>query len=371
MKSNQVSVLVVLLLCLVMGGFLYVVDRSSDDEKGWSPSELYGELGARSYEGSSFSDVTFSGGASSDGVAVSMRNGSFSLRTRARHASSPNSLVANGGPGKSVDFLGALSPNRPIASSPSVSGGGLISHMTSSAEFHSFGGGSNMAMGSYTSSSTSLIASSPSSPIALSPNSLITSSPNNLIAYSPSNGEVQVAAEQALMSASSSASGLFGGMMTSYGTASYDQTIYDSYGSTPSGIRGRQSASESDPWFSTMWWNWLDWQYSDDETASGGWGTNKDGTWYFSHQDAEAAYNAWRNYMLSSGMVPNEDALPSYDDWLAWFMTTKDNPYAGGYGTYQFVPLGNVIPLLLLAFVYAVFIFIRRRLGVILEKSNS
>ena len=92
MKSNQVSVLVVLLLCLVMGGFLYVVDRSSDDEKGWNPSELYGELGARSYEGSSFSDVTFSGGASSDGVAVSMRNGSFSLRTRARHTSSPNSL---------------------------------------------------------------------------------------------------------------------------------------------------------------------------------------------------------------------------------------------------------------------------------------
>ena len=99
MKSNQVSVLVVLLLCLVMGGFLYVVDRSSDDEKGWSPSELYGELGARSYEGSSFSDVTFSGGGNSDGVAVSMRNGSFSLRTRASRASS-------------------LTPNNPIASSP-------------------------------------------------------------------------------------------------------------------------------------------------------------------------------------------------------------------------------------------------------------
>jgi hypothetical protein len=174
------------------------------------------------------------------------------------------------------------------------------------------------------------------------------------------------------MSASSSASGLFGSaLQNTYGTASYDQTIYDSYGSTPSGVRGRQNASESDPWFSTMWWNWLDWQYNTDGGGSAGWGTQKDGTWYFSHQDAEAAYNAWRNYMLSSGMVPNEDALPSYDDWLAWFMTTKDNPYAGGYGTYQFVPLGNVIPLLLLAFVYAVFIFIRRRLGVILEKSNS
>ena len=114
MKSNQVSVLVVLLLCLVMGGFLYVVDRSSDDEKGWTPSELYSELGARSYEGSSFSDVTFSGGGNSDGVAVSMRNGSFSLRTRARHVSSPNNLIANGAPAKSADFWGALSPHRLI-----------------------------------------------------------------------------------------------------------------------------------------------------------------------------------------------------------------------------------------------------------------
>ena len=78
MKSNQVSILVVLVLCLAMGGFLYILDRSSDDKKGWSPSELYSELGARSYEGSSFSDVTFSGGGNSDGVAVSMRNGSFS-----------------------------------------------------------------------------------------------------------------------------------------------------------------------------------------------------------------------------------------------------------------------------------------------------
>ena len=60
-------------------------------------------------EGSSFTSVNLSGGnVSNDGVAVSMRNGSFSLRTRARHASSPSSLVASGVPGKSADFLGAL-----------------------------------------------------------------------------------------------------------------------------------------------------------------------------------------------------------------------------------------------------------------------
>ena len=350
MKSNQVSVLVVLLLCLVMGGFLYVVDRSSDDEKGWSPSELYGELGARSYEGSSFSDVTFSGGASSDGVAVSMRNGSFSLRTRARHASSPNSLVANGGPGKSVDFLGALSPNRPIASSPSVSGGGLISHMTSSAEFHSFGGGSNMAMGSYTSSSTSLIASSPAIgsysqlPIAYNP---IASSPNNLIAYSPSNGEVQVAAEQALMSASSSASGLFGSaMQNTYGTATYDQTVYGSNGSTPNGVRGKQNAPSSG--LGNSWLNWLDNYYGsgmeDDEIRTMDW------------QDA---YNAYLK-MLESWNYTMGDP-PTWEEFEAWLWGSKDDPYTTNKHGYRYVPIGTVLPLLTLALMYVAYVVVRRR----------
>ena len=367
MKSNQVSVLVVLLLCLVMGGFLYVVDRSSDDEKGWSPSELYSELGARSYEGSSFSDVTFSGGGNSDGVAVSMRNGSFPFRTRASRASS-------------------LTPNNPIASSPnnlpSLQGGdggrlsspnSLIGHMTSSAEFHSFGGGSNMTMGSYTSSSNNLIASSPaigsyrpspSSPIALSPNSLLTSSPNNLIAYSPSNGEVQVAAEQALMSASSSANGLFGSaLQNTYGTASYGDYVGMSSGQ-PSGIRGRQNASESDPWFSTMWWNWLDWQYNEDGSGysdEGRFGTYDDGTgtWYFSHQDAYAAYDAWCAYMVSKGMANKED-LPTLEEWMNWFMKSKGNAYSGKYGTYSFVPVGNILPLLLMALMYMIILFVKR-----------
>ena len=373
MKSNQVSVLVVLLLCLVMGGFLYVVDRSSDDEKGWSPSELYSELGARSYEGSSFSDVTFSGGASSDGVAVSMRNGSFSLRTRASRASS-------------------LMPNNPIASSPnnlpSLQGGAggrlsspnsLIGHMTSNAEFHSFGGGSNMTMGSYASSSNNLIASSPaigsyrpspSSPIALSPNSLLPSSPNNLIAYSPSNGEVQVAAEQALMSASSSASGLYGGMMSSYGTASYGDYVGMSSGQ-PSGVRGRQNAvpglgggDEGEPWFSSMWWQWLDWQYNEDGSGyseDGRFGTYDDGTgtWYFSHQDAYAAYDAWCAYMVSKGMADYED-LPSLAEWMEWFMQSKGNAYSGTYGAYEFVPIGNILPLVLMAILYMIILFVKR-----------
>ena len=340
MKSNQVSVLVVLLLCLVMGGFLYVVDRSSDDKKGWSPSELYGELGARSYEGSSFSDVTFSGGASSDGVAVSMRNGSFSLRTRVRHASSPSSLVANGVPEKSVDFLGALSPNS------------LIGHMTSSAEFHSFGGGSNMAMGSYTSSSNNLIASSPAIgsysqlPMAYNP---ITSSPNNLIASSPSNGEVQMAAEQALMSASSSTSGLFGGMMTSYGTASYGDYVGMSSGQ-PNGVRGRQNATPGVGGGGSTYADWLKWF---DEIGYAYGTADGSGGYTFDNAQAEAAYAAW--------LASRSPSMPhiSYPEWLSWLLS-KTSHEGGNGNTYSFVPIGNILPLVLMAMLYMIILFVKR-----------
>jgi hypothetical protein len=160
-------------------------------------------------------------------------------------------------------------------------------------------------------------------------------------------------------------------LQTTYGTASYE----DYYTSSPNRVNNRfnappsfgggDDANDDEPWFSKAWWQWLDWQYNtDDENACGPWGTQKDGTWYFSHQDAEAAYNAWRNYMLSSGLVPNEDALPSYDDWLLWFMSTKGdgNAYDGKYGNYQFIPIGNTIPLLLFAFAYVAYVFVRRRI---------
>ena len=357
MKSNQVSVLIVLLLCLVMGGFLYVVDRSSDDEKGWSPSELYSELGARSYEGSSFSDVTFSGGASSDGVAVSMRNGSFSLRTRASRASS-------------------LTPNNPIASSPnnlpSLQGGAggrlsssasLIGHMTSSAEFHSFGGGSNMTMGSYTSSSNNLIASSPaigsyrpspSSPIALSPNASGVGFNNLPSLQGGDGGRPVVSAEQALMSASSSASGLFGGMMTSYGTASYDQVMYGSYGSNGSGQRGVKGKQNAAPGMGDSWLNWLDNYYSN--TLD--WWDEKKGNGSSATLDWQAAYNAYLAMLASWNYTMGDP--PTWEEFEEWLWLSKSDGFTKNGHTYTYVPIGNILPLVLMAILYMIILFVKR-----------
>ena len=358
MKSNQVSILVVLVLCLAMGGFLYIMDRSSDEVMGWNPSEMYGELGVRSYEGSSFSDVTFSGGGNSDGVAVSMRNGSFSLRTRAFRASS-------------------LTPNNPIASSsnnlPSLQGGAggrlsspnsLIGHMTSNAEFHSFGGGSNMTMGSYTSSSNNLIAPSPAigsysqSPIAYNP---IASSPNNLIAYSPSNGDVQVAAEQTLLSVSSSASGLFvGSAFDGYATAEYNEYL----GSAPSRVNNRfnappgTSGEEGDD-DGSAYESWLRWL----EKFGSYYGTTGEGgALEFDNEGAWNAFLAWYQANYGVPYDENNSITPpefTYKQWLAWF-TSNGGTHNYGGNTYKFTPVGDVLPLIVMALLYMIILLVKR-----------
>ena len=354
---KNVNVLLAVVLCAGLCVLFGLFNRSADESLGWSPNDMYMQS-ISSGEGASFTSANLSGGnVSNDGVAVSMRNGSFSLRTRASRASS-------------------LTPNNPIASSPnnlpSLQGGAggrlsspnsLIGHMTSSAEFHSFGGGSNMAMGSYTSSSNSLIASSPaigsyspspSSPIALSPNSLITSSPNNLIAYSPSNGEVQVAAEQAIMSASSSASGLFGGMMTSYGTASYDQVMYGSYGSNGSGQRGVKGKQNAAPGMEDSWLNWLDNYYSN--TLN--WWDEGKGNGSSATLDWQAAYNAYLA-MLESWNYTMGDP-PTWEEFEEWLWLSKSDGFAKNGHTYTYVPIGNILPLVLLALMYMIILFVKR-----------
>ena len=340
---KNVNVLLAVVLCAGLCVLFGLFNRSADESLGWSPNDMYMQS-ILSSDGSSFTSANLSdGNVSNDGVAVSMRNGSFSLRTRARHASSPNGLIA---PSPSSPI--ALSPNSPLASSPNS----LIGHMTSSAEFHSFGGGSNMAMGSYTSSSTSLIASSPAiGSYSPSPNSLITSSPNNLIAYSPSNGEVQVAAEQALMSASSSASGLFGGMMTSYGTASYDQVMYGSNGSGQRGVKGKQNAA---PGMEDSWLNWLDNYYSN--TLD--WWNDEKGNGSSATLDWQAAYNAYLA-MLESWNYTMGDP-PTWEEFEEWLWLSKSDGFAKNGHTYTYVPIGNILPLVLMAILYMIILFVKR-----------
>jgi hypothetical protein len=52
---------------------------------------------------------------------------------------------------------------------------------------------------------------------------------------------------------------------------------------------------------------------------------------------------------------------PSFPEWLDWFMAaTGENGYTYRNNTYHFVPLGNILPLLLMALIYMMILFVKR-----------
>ena len=343
--KNSFSIFIVVLFCAVLCVGLGFLNRDSSDSLGWNPNELYSNP-VLSGGSSAFTNATISGeDVNNVGVAVSMRGG--------RVTSSPFHHSS------SAMYPSASSSYAPAGASYGQSslatGSSPIAHMTSSAEYRSFGGGGNGgSVGSsssrFSAASSTGAAVSVTSPISYSQSPIANRQSQRVYGTSDVTSGQSSMIDNPVVASSSiyGTSSAVADYISTYGTASYD-----SYGRN--NVRGKQNAGEDEPWFGSVWWNWLDFQYNTDGGGSGGWGTKgSDGTWYFSHQDAEAAYNAWRQFMLNTGMVPNEDALPSYDVWLAWFMTTKDNPHAGGYGTYQFIPIGNVLPLLLFALLYIV-----------------
>ena len=347
--KNSFSIFIVVLFCAVLCVGLGFLNRDSSDSLGWNPNELYSNP-VLSGGSSAFTNATISGeDVNNVGVAVSMRGG--------RVTSSPFHHSSSAMYPSASSFYAPAGAS--YGQSSVATGSSPIAHMTSSAEYRSFGGGGNggasmggAMRGGYTSSSNVSIASSPisysSSPIT-SRQSQTTYGTSDVSNIQSSVIDNPVVASSSIYGTSSAVADY----ISTYGTASYDS--YGSYGSNGrSNVRGRQNAAEDDPWFSQVWWNWFDWQYkkNGDDYMYDHWGTQgAGGTWYFTHQDAKAAYEAWCAYMNQQGMA---GMLPSYDEWLLWFMNTKGEAYVGSNGTYQFIPIGNVLPLLLFALLYIV-----------------
>ena len=358
--KNSFSVFIVVLFCAVLCVGLGFLNRDSSDSLGWNPNELYSNP-VLSSGSSAFTNATISGeDVNNVGVAVSMRGG--------RVTSSPFHHSS------SAMYPSASSSYAPAGASYGQSsvatGSSPIAHMTSSAEYRSFGGGGN---GGSVGSSSSRFSAASSAGAAVSVTSPVSYSQSPIANRQSQRvyGTSDVTSGQSSMIdnpvvASSSIYGTSSSVadyISTYGTASYDS--YGSYGSNGrSNVRGRQNAAEDDPWFSQVWWNWFDWQYkkNGDDYMYDHWGTQgADGTWYFTHQDAKAAYEAWCAYMNQQGMA---GMLPSYDEWLLWFMNTKGegNAYEGSNGIYQFIPVGNVLPLLLFALLYIVLLSFKFRM---------
>ena len=328
MKTN-VNLFIALILCAVIGGALYFLARPSQESLGWNPDEMYGDLSRSAYSGSAFTNATFSGSSNVGGVALSMQGGSFSSRTRAK-SSRPIT----------IQYPIANSPS-PIANSqsPIANGPSPIAYMTSGAEYRSFGGGGNGNMGA-----AGTFRTNTQSPITNS--QLPISNLSSPIAYNPSpisNSQLPIANHPSPIANSqlpiaNTPSNMFGyELKTTFGTASYE-----TYSMLPTrnNVRGKQNLSSG---LGGTWLNWLDDYYGGDKNMN----------WW----DAWNAYNA----MIATWDESKMGIPPTWDQFLKWLEEGGVDGYTTkGGNTYIYVPVGNILPLLLMALIYMMILFVKR-----------
>ena len=327
MKTN-VNLFIALILCAVIGGALYFLARPSQESLGWNPDEMYGDLSRSAYDGSAFTNATFSGSSNVGGVALSMQGGSLSSRTRAK-SSRPIT----------IQYPIANSPS-PIANTqyPIANGPSPIAYMTSGAEYRSFGGGGNGNMGAagtFRANTQSPITNSqlPISniqlPIANNP------SPISNIQLPIVNHPSPIANSQ--LPIANNPSNMFGyELKNTFGTASYE-----TYSMLPTrnNVRGKQNLSSG---FGGTWLNWLDDYFGGDKNLN----------WW----DAWNAYNA----MIATWNESKMGIPPTWDQFLEWLEEGGDSGYTKGENTYIYVPVGNILPLLLMALIYMMILFVKR-----------
>jgi hypothetical protein len=87
---------------------------------------------------------------------------------------------------------------------------------------------------------------------------------------------------------------------------------------------------------------------------------NGDGTYsyYYDKYQLEDAYNNFISYWNKNFGPEN---APSFPEWLDWFMSaTGDSGYTYKNNMYYFVPIGNILPLLLMSILYMIILFVER-----------
>ena len=346
MKSN-VNVFVGVVLCAVLCG-MFVWLRSAGEEDTWKPNEIYDQVHSSSY-GASYTNATFSGSPQDGGLAVSMSSPSS---MRARHATN---FYAGAGYAPTASSPLSSSVSLLPSSHGGAAGAGL--YATSSAELKYFGGGGNggAAMGGR----SSMSGGSSSMAGGAGVGSLSISSP---IAYSTArggnmggtSGGADMLAQQGAMPDMASSFG-YTAASNYLNAGTYDQynAMYGGSSTGRSNVRGKQNAPGNNQ---DNWLNWL-------AQNGNNYGKYVDGVWMLDIYALKSAYDAyclgWNETMGGK--------MPTWDEWLAWFMGSEDDPYGwtddGGdtYTYYKYVPIGDVMSLVLFALLYAVVLIIRRK----------
>ena len=287
MRVNVNAFIAVILCTVLLGGLWLLKYRTISEDNVWNPDELYGTVSGSSYSTSHVSSER----SASSGTALTLP----SLRTISHKASSvPYSPIAS-------------SPYGSIASSP-------LSYASSDAQFHSFGGGSDMMAGA---AGGSLRANPEAMPSAASVS--MPSMPNYAMVARSQNTEMmqgEVAAVSALTSVAQSANALYS--YDGIGVTALDYGCYASLGSPLRGISQRKDVSIQDQYA-----GWLNGAY-----ATGG------GLTYYQLRDLYVE-------MTGDTDFTNESAWWAFYDW---FMS-KDG--TDGF-SWSYVPMADAIPFLLL-----------------------
>ena len=368
MKRN-VNVFIGVVLCAVLGGCFWWL-ASADEGDQWSPNEIYSEVHRTSAGGFSHTHAS-SVSSNNGGVALTLSSPSATFRRRT------SSMYAGAYSGASYAPLASS----PLASSPMGGASGAGLYTTSSAEIKSFGGGGNggAAMGGAISNGRSNSGSfSPSlqggvgvgsiSPIAYS------TARRGEMSSATGDNPVQMMAEQPTMAMTSTAgmaNGFYGGYsaMDYSSTATYSSTSdYGQYtgmfGTGRQGVRGRQNAQG----FDDLWWVWFDtWAKSNGSAYQ-----DENGDFYFDDGSLRNVYDAFIAGYWNSGM----GEAPSFDDWKEWYLAA----IASGEGFYDYngrhyywgslTPVGDMLPLLLLALLYVLFVAIKSKSSTSLLKTE-
>ena len=296
MRVNVNAFIAVILCTVLLGGLWLLKYRTISEDNVWNPGELYGIVGGSSYSTSHVSSER----SASSGTALTLP----SLRTISHKASSvPYHLMAS-------------SPYSPIASSPYGSiASSPISYVSSDAQFHSFGGGSDMMAGA---AGGSLRANPEAMPSATSVS--MPSMPNYAMVARSQNTEMmqgEVAAVSALTSVAQSANALYS--YDGIGVTALDYGCYASLGSPLRGI----SQHKEDVSIQDQYAGWLNAEYN------GGAGLT-----YYELRDLYVQ-------MTGDTDFTNESAWWAFYDW---FMS-KDG--TDGF-SWSYVPMADAIPFLLL-----------------------
>ncbi len=361
MKKNVNVFIAVLLVAVLCGGVIWL--QTADEEKlGWNIHDTYGEAPAYSNNGAAYTNATFAGPSAAEGGVMPLSSSS-ALRARTSYSYAGAYAISYG-----VNSMPLTSNLSPLTYGGAGGGQGL--YTTSSKTFNSYGGGGNggAAMGGAMSNGQSNWgASNPSlqggagvgsiSPIAYS------TARRSEMAGTAGDNLAMMAAENPVMAMTNAASagmdnGFYGGYTTMdySGSANYGQYTGMFGGGSRMGVRGRQNAQG----FDDLWWVWFDtWANSNGSAYR-----DEKGDFYFDDGSLRNVYDAFIAGYWNSGM----GEAPSFEDWLDWY---KAAIASSGEGFYDYndrhyywgslTPVGDILPLLLIALLYLVFVAIKSK----------